>query len=707
MASVTVTVKCNGRVLKIIERPLHLDGQKKMVTYKGKLRPLGRDNSIEVCGAPRRTVGDRNKSRDQIDAETCAGSNATSSARTAAGTAAVIGETDPSKIKWDDDQKAVIEASSDARLLVEAGPGTGKTAVACARVARLLDEGVVSSGIWLFSFTRTAVQEIRQRIRLLAQQDSEAAGVRITTIDSHAWQVHQGFAEGQPIIRDYDENIAEVLKLVTSDRGDVVDFLASFEHIIVDEAQDMLGIRADLLLQIIRRLQPSCGVTVFADSAQAIYGFTRDDDWSRPPGGLTLPEKIRGDSALGFEQRFLKAIHRTSSEGLLKIYTQTRAKLLDQDGEGTSLQNAVTADVRRWGKATRAKVEELGLQHQPKALVLYRRRGEVLMASSYLHGAGIRHRVRMSGLPDCIAPWPALLFWDYVDRDLSRDTFLGRWQERITGRGLRGDLESEWQRCVRLAGRSKLVVEMAKLRRALARSRPPVEFCTPEFGMEGPIIGTIHASKGREADHVVLMMPSSHREAESSEEEARVIFVGATRARLQLFVGEGYKHATSDDVGRTYRLLGPGRAQLALGVRGDIDASGLVGRSAFATEALAQMAQIALIDAMDRIVHATAVRGDPPVYQYSVRAADSGAPLCSLSTQVNEDLFAIGRRAAQRATGWRPHTPKMLPNLWISGIRSLVLAPDDPLVDQLHAPFNASGFLIAPLLLAYPTVFLD
>jgi Rad3-related DNA helicase len=160
-----------------------------MVTYKGRLRPLGRDNSIEVCDTDRTAVSSSGQAKNPTVGNTSAASGASSPDQAPDGTEDVNDAAGPS-IQWTDDQRTIIEAPLDARLLVEAGPGTGKTAVACARVARLLDTGVVSSSIWLFSFTRTAVQEIRDRIRLLAQQQSEAAGVRITTIDSHAWQVH-------------------------------------------------------------------------------------------------------------------------------------------------------------------------------------------------------------------------------------------------------------------------------------------------------------------------------------------------------------------------------------------------------------------------------------------------------------------------------------------------------------------------------------
>ena len=57
------------------------------------------------------------------------------------------------------------------------------------------------------------------------------------------------------------------------------EYLESVEHLVVDEAQDIVGIRAELLVvEIIRKLSSSCGVTVFADEAQAIYGFADDGE---------------------------------------------------------------------------------------------------------------------------------------------------------------------------------------------------------------------------------------------------------------------------------------------------------------------------------------------------------------------------------------------------------------------------------------------
>src|SRR4051794_22280945 len=81
-----------------------------------------------------------------------------------------------------------IAGSKARRISVLAGPGTGKTALGMMRrVARLLEEGLPPEELLLISFTRTAAQDLRDKIANLGVQG--AAQIRATTLHSFCFSM--------------------------------------------------------------------------------------------------------------------------------------------------------------------------------------------------------------------------------------------------------------------------------------------------------------------------------------------------------------------------------------------------------------------------------------------------------------------------------------------------------------------------------------
>src|SRR5262249_55586256 len=147
------------------------------------------------------------------------------------------------------------------------------------------------------------------------------------------------------------------------------------------------------------------------------------------------------------------------------------------------------------------------IANQDNLFVLFRRRSDVLLASSFL--ADTPHRIRMSGMPVCLAPWIGATLAEHLGPDLDEAEFHKLWDDRTAESPVaHGNGEKAWKQLVRLAGRTSKSVDMRLLRQRLGRRQPPVELCSKELGDRGPVIGTIHASKGREADVVHLMLPT-------------------------------------------------------------------------------------------------------------------------------------------------------------------------------------------------------
>ena len=613
-------------------------------------------------------------------------------------------------IKWDQSQKDIINSPPEDRLLVGAGPGTGKTAVACARVSQLIDQdGLEPSHIWLISFTRTAVREIRDRIAAYLEDASAAYAVKIATLDSHAWTIHSGFDDEARILGSYEENIERMLDLVRKDEN-VAEYLESIKHLVVDEAQDIVGIRSDLVVEIVRKL--SCGVTVFADEAQAIYSFADNREVQLGETGKPLlPERIRGGTAGVFRECELTHVHRTGSRRLLKIFSDTRRKVLTAAGDTADKLAEIKDEITSLAHGEAPRVDDAALAELGDAFILYRRRCDVLLASSILTQNGIMHRIRMSGLPVCLTPWIGAALSELTEPDLTRGTFEDLWVDRVHSTSLANcDADWAWASLVRLAGRTQTVVDMRLLRKRLGRNKPPAELCHAELGTRGPIVGTIHASKGREADTVCLMLSTKDGRDIDQDEESRVVFVGATRARKQLLIGDGYQLSAARIEGsdRTYCLRTRDNkpyAQIEIGHANDLSAKGLAGRCFFASPGAVRASQNRIRSYADETVLLTAVRNRDLGFAYCLKEYGQMQRLAVLSQIVNTDLFKIADAIRTRFGGNRRLPPNVIgKHLYGHGVRTIVLPPDAPEGELLHEPWRSSGILLAPLVLGYGPV---
>jgi len=579
---------------------------------------------------------------------------------------------------WDARQSAVITAPAGDRLLVDGGPGTGKTAVACARVAHLVQErGLAPEAVWLVSFTRTAVREIRDRIAAAIGDPVQAERIRIATLDSLAWSIRPDL-DGDEAEGSYDDAILRVLELVRAGSGIARD-LAEVAHVIVDEAHDIVGRRADLVVAILERLPRQCGVTVFIDEAQAIYGFADHAmGWGQDP----LVDRLRAMD--GLCETALDTVFRSRSS----IFREVRGRVLDQGLSPARRLARARAEIRRLADGTPAPRAAGG----DDTLVLFRRRAEVLEASAGLHADGVPHRLRLSGQPVGLVPWLAAALGEVAAPSLGKDQFAACW-ESVAGKLAGPGRDEAWDILRRTGWAADGSVDMALLRRRLAGPQPPIELCLAETGWRGPILGTIHASKGREADVVHLMLPPESAGGADAAEEARVLFVGATRARHTLLVGHGGAcPAAKLPSGRLWRRTGGG-GMVEIGRDGDVDAEGLAGKRWFADSSRVRAAQRELLDLAGTLAPLDARLDRAGGWAWRIAAAEGAATLAVLAPQAADDLAEICRMlsAGGRAAA--------IDGIRLMGLATLAAAPGHS--STLHRPWSDSGLLLAPVIAAY------
>ena len=640
---------------------------------------------------------------------------------------------------WTAEQRSIIEADCDARLLVEAGPGTGKTAVACGRVAWLADQGINPSSILMFSFTRTAVAELRNRI-MNWSGNAEVASVRISTLDSQAWYFRYGTGtDFESLGGSFDTNIESAIELLDEGNDVLDEYLASTSHLIIDESQDLTSLRGRLVAKLIEKAPESCGVTVFADPCQGIYGFTNDYEDGSSANGTFLESFDFAKSS--FKPCSLSVLHRTSEKDVVNLFDVTR--------QVVKLQPQWPAKVVETIQEYAYKLDgNLNDQLDESCLVLYRRRAQALMdAHFYPHYC----RLRMSGLPACVHPWIGAVLGRFTDNVIQLEDFMELWDSAVDIKTLLYESiepDDAWNLLHRHAAARYNGINLVRLRELLCRSKPHADFLIPDYGMWGPTFGTIHGSKGREADNVVLMLPRNDKTLvvpddqpnayRRNSEESRVYYVGATRAKasIEYDSAKSLIGATSVNGGRVWHSYERGRggkstANVQFGMAGDVDETALVRRDFCDSEQEAVANIDALIDVHRKFVNCDDDRappielflevregGEKPEYRYRIQLGndDDGSEqvLGWLSQSVGYDLLAVAKELGKRLSrqNLRPptkvtgyvdkKTDEYRPALRMLGLRTVAVSPE--MAEDLHEPFRSSGLLLAPILFGFPRI---
>jgi hypothetical protein len=154
-----------------------------------------------------------------------------------------------------------------------------------------------------------------------------------------------------------------------------------------------------------------------------------------------------------------------------------------------------------------------------------------------------------------------------------------------------------------------------------------------------------------------------------------------------------------------------------IGRKGDIAPENLVGKSTFMQVADAQNAQEAIWLRRDVSTPLKAEAFSQNNYNFQViidydfankNYEDSLAgeryekKLCNLSQTLNADFFTIGRE--ELGGSLRP--PTRFRHFYSIGARTVSVATDDPVRELLLEPWNHSGFMLAPMIVGYPDVYL-
>ncbi|MCK8436407.1 ATP-dependent helicase [Streptomyces sp. D2-8] len=444
------------------------------------------------------------------------------------------------------EQQAVVERPWSARVLVTAGAGTGKTHTLVRRLDALCgnedpEEALEASEILVLTFSRAAARELRERI---ARHGERAHRVRAQTFDAWAYGLlRQAYPDTDWSGVSFLERIEAAARAVEKGALEAGDAVPP-AHVVIDEVQDLLGDRRDLVETLLDRFQESCGFTMVGDAAQSVYGFQIPDlteraaetgrffDWLRAsyPDDLVelrLTKNFRAATpeariALAHGQRLQNL---TDADEAAAHYGEMRELLLDPANGLGALADPFNLD---------------GLRDFPDTCaILTRDNRQALVVSELLHEHSVEHRLRRP-LEDRPVPyWVAELLRRTESATLSEDRFRSLFVEIPLP--YEPNPEAVWavlRRAARGPGRG--VLDLKRMRRLVADGRFPDELADPETARI--VISTVHRAKGLEFDRVIVLAPPTVAELRQQfkEEldlpsEARALYVAMTRARQDLY----------------------------------------------------------------------------------------------------------------------------------------------------------------------------
>ncbi|MFD0373836.1 UvrD-helicase domain-containing protein [Streptomyces sp. NPDC127112] len=445
-------------------------------------------------------------------------------------------------------QQAVVDQPWDARVLVTAGAGAGKTHTLVRRLDALVEREELEAGeILVLSFSRAAVRELTERIERHA---SAAKRVRAQTFDGWASSVlMRAYPDTDWGAYTFDERIEAATTAI--DRGAVeVGEQGVPAHVVIDEVQDLVGVRREMVESLLDRFQENSGFTMVGDSAQAVYGFQVSDpeqraeetdrflDWVRATFGEDLVELHLGDNfrartdaarvALPYGAR-LQQVSRDPIEAAgeaERIHGDLRSLLLEEPNFGSLEDDYVRSALRCFPGTT---------------AILCRDNGQALTLSGRLADADIPHTLQRSARERSAPAWIACLLASTAASMLGYDRFF----ELAAGLPIPegGTPEVLWRSIRKVARGTRGTVDVAALHRALAEARLPDELTAPPHSPL--VVSTVHRAKGLEFDRVLVVEPGVLKKPRRVERkrydydpaaEARLLYVAMTRARDDLYV---------------------------------------------------------------------------------------------------------------------------------------------------------------------------
>lgn len=466
-----------------------------------------------------------------------------------------------------DKQRAILSDDTSRTIVVAAGPGSGKTKLLVHKLASLLTlEDVKHENLLMLTFSRAAAQEFQDRLTTLI--GPSARFVEMKTFHSYAFDLLGkigGLEEAntifEKVLRAIEHNAIEPNRITK-------------QVIVIDEAQDMSA-EEFAFVKAIRAQNPTCRLIAVGDDDQSIFEFRQSDArffaQLRDEEGAAfyeMTENYRSERAIvDFANAFVTRITERLKTEPIVAHKPELGEVVVTQHTATQFDDAIVADIAQ--RRGEARVAILTQTNDDALRLCNRLRNESIPAQLIQSGSGFKPK-------------------HLAEIQFFRDAVLARAiNARLTPEGWGEALEAFAER---FRTSSRYAACLAYFKRCEATLFPAMPYVSDfEYFIEetqfedlfveagdtpqgkSVIVSTIHKAKGREFDHVYLVLAHPFKRDDPT---LRTLYVAMTRAKAGLYVHTNspvFKQITTAGVTHhvdTTRYAEPTEEMVGLGLSG-------------------------------------------------------------------------------------------------------------------------------------------
>lgn len=448
------------------------------------------------------------------------------------------------------DQDDVIKADLNRDILVNAGPGTGKTYTLIQRANYIVNQysEIDADNIIILSFTNAVVNEISARLKKMADEPDgrrEIRNVGVYTFHSLAnWLVKMAngeFDENEwtPVdldfnVLNYDSLLRKASELLRG-HGEITEGW----YLIVDEIQDITNERAEFVLSLVKAVHEHGGhFMLLGDSCQAIYGYTVDKASECSISNREFYDRIRRMLSANSIQAEFGTNHR-STEAIQQVTTPLRRTILSRD-QGMYKETLALLRKNIPGEDREQLLQKLKVSAGKDICLLEWSNYDTKKVSLMLRKAGIPHQCVLSYDKNSYVSWIGRIFSGYKEDHIDWNTF----RQLAIDRGALQNPEEAWNFFKEQSGTSADILNIRDIVNVISDHQK--KYCVGMQDRHGLYVSNIHRAKGLEFDAVIvdsqLLKNSliSKDDPDEVDEAMRVAYVAITRPRESLQQVSGF-----------------------------------------------------------------------------------------------------------------------------------------------------------------------